>query len=917
MKYQLIGLFATAFFLLTAFIPRKIVYVPNQVVTLNVQDNLFVVGEQREGAKKAGFYSFYTINGIPIQSGILQGLGDTSISLICAKEMGWGMAIGGTFLSGNNRQKGIYVATKWGNPGKELDKSVIKVYLPEIESVLAIGESRGMPVLLGKQGGNLLLMTPKAGQKKREFDDLLVLPNWSSISVAKWLNEEVFVVAGKNQDGGLRVAKFNAKGEIEADVNPKIDCQGKIKITQQNTKTGYHYVIPALENEREPVCKPSEDAILEIKDLALGFDNSLVLAGNYQSDESTESDAWFARLSVSLDTVLYEIRPEGKFSRGRNGYDSLSAIDTDPNNGDWLLTGITYSNRFGQRSPDIQVWRVATSAVTPGKYVYKIPDQQKPQDDKGIVSTETLDYTGEEGKYIILSNTLLMFYPTSEEIGVTQWPLNLGNTSVPKANVKGESHPDLNFKDIFFDDTDTNTNSILEEDESAFISVLVTRSNLNNYKEIKFTLAAESDKGSIICGTQSCTLKEGKKSDRFRIPVKAGKVKDGEVFFTIKCNGKEIEAKPLSVTTQGKAQKTIKPELGKVQSKNTDNKVSIELEVKVYERGSHKMALKLKNSNLATPKQKTRESSQVIDKDFGILHFAFEFPRSSEYFNEGDNSVDFEVISPSGDTSLFPRVVKVSIKKPHLFGYFFGVPDTQSNSKDTLKYTAKDAEDFANACKKMDSRLYSGIDVHVYNNRQLTTRESIADTFETIRQQHENNSENDVILIFFSAHAIEKFKRLHIKTSDKEIDFQALCTILKDIKNKKIYVFLDVCHAGIAEAKGNGSEPLIDSLNKYSEGLFLFTSTGDSPAYECPDSPYKNGAYIAALLEGIKGSADGFKGGLKDGLITIQELDDYLRSKVNDITKEYCKRVQSPGYKCAFGESDRCPDIPIFSVIKP
>ncbi len=904
------GLFAMAF--MVGSLPPKAQVVPHQIIELNEKDVLLVVGEQRKAAQSVGIYGFFTTSGMPIGlPDTIQGSGNKSVSLSCAKEMGWGMAMGGKAISSAGPQ-GFYFASKWEDYGSKLSKSAVRAYLPNVESILAIGEFDGRPVLLGKQGSNLLLLTPKVDQNKIKFDDRTILRNWQNIAVVKWLNEEIFVVVGKDQSGQLRVAKINASGEVEADAEPQVMCQAQPKPARGTGETGYRYVIPASKNDFEPVCNPSEHAKLEVNDVALAFDNTVALAGSYQSGSNADTDAWFARLSGDLNTVLYETLPEGK--RGKSAYDALHAIHMEPYSGDWLLTGITYSNEFGQRNPDVQVWRVGASAVTQKGSVDQIPGkQQKAEQEKGIVFTTALGTKEEKGEYAFVSNNLSMFCAAQNGFGVKSWSHIPGikDTPLHMDNAKGDTHAKLIFKDIVF--ANQQGSKIIGAGETASIGVLAERSNPNERNDIVFTLKAQADNNAVDCGgTKTCVLKAIQAKGRFNITVTAGNIAAGTVNFTVYADGKQIGN--VSVVSQGGAVVSNKPIIGKIaQGKSTGESIQIKVEAQVHQKGKYKCSItfNLKNQNSATPKQRTIEKTLEMDALFGILEFSFEVPNPSDYLTDGENEIEIDIIDPSGYPARTRKTVALSISKPHFYGYFFGVPDLQSNK---LKYTAKDADDFASTCNKMDTRLYSDIKTEVYNKSDETTELRIKNSFKKIREQHSNSPSNSVILIFISSHGVKEYGRLHIKTSDSEIDFQELCTILKDIKNKRIYIFLDVCQAGIANIKG--SEPLIDSLNKYNEGLFLFASTGSSPSYECPNSPYENGAYTAAVIEGINGSADGAGSGQKDGFITIKELDAYLTKKVNEITKTYCNREQFPRCECALDSREECPEIPIFSTVK-
>jgi Caspase domain len=915
------GLFAAA--LLVGFLPPKTQVVPYQIIQLIEEDVLFVVGEQRKATQSVGIYGFYTTSGKPIGlPDTIKGSGNASLSLTCAKEMGWGMALGGTAMFSSGPQ-GFYFAARWEDYGSKLGKSNIRAYIPKVESILAIGEWDGRPVLMGKQGSNLLLLTPKIDQHKIKFEDKRILQNWHSIAVAKWLNEEVFVVVGKDHSGQLRVAKINARGEIEADTTPSIDCQASPKTATKTNEPGYRYVILAQKDDFEPVCKPSKYGILEVNDVALSFDNTIALAGSYQSSRNADTDAWFARLSDDLNMVLYETLPEGR--RGKSAYDALHAIHMEPYSGDWLLTGTTYSNEFDQRNPDVQVWRVGASEVATPKgrgvtYTYIIAGNQQQPDaeaEKGIVFTAPIGAKEETGKYVFAANNLSLFSAAENGYGTKSWgPIpSLNKTPRHMDNPKGGTHAKLIFKDIVFETF--SGNKILGAGKTENITVKAVRSNPSDLSsEIVYTLKAVADKSAIACETKICTLKAGEKHLRIGIPVTAGNITDGTVNFIVYADGEKIGN--VSAVSQGKIVVSNKPIIGKIaQGKSTDGAIQIKGEAQVHQKGEYKSSIsfKLKNQNSATPKQRTIEKTLKMDDPFGILEFSFEVPSPSDYLTDGENEIEIEIIDPLGDTTRVSKFVNLSINKPHFYGYFFGVPDK------SLKYTVNDAKHFANACEKMrtNSSVYSSVDTALFADSLSTTRAALLDVFEKIYNDHKNKAEKSTILIFMSTHGdLWLGSKLRIKASEKDkwIDLQNMIdSYLKPLSNNEIILVLDLCSSGGANI-GKNNNAMRDSINHiklYREGIVLLASSRDTEySYECG----QNGIFTYAILEAIKGHADDDK----NGKIDIQELNnylsnkEYLKDKKFNLNKE-CNIGQTPTIKCYFQKSDQCPDLNIFSVI--
>ena len=94
---------------------------------------------------------------------------------------------------------------------------------------------------------------------------------------------------------------------------------------------------------------------------------------------------------------------------------------------------------------------------------------------------------------------------------------------------------------------------------------------------------------------------------------------------------------------------------------------------------------------------------------------------------------------------------------------------------------------------------------------------------------------------------------------------------------------------------------VVNELSSAENGVVMFaSSTGRQLSIE--NDTWKNGAFTEALIEGLSGGADY----VKDGKLTIAELDLWLSDRVKQLTD----KRQSPVVR----KPDTIPDFPIALV---
>jgi tetratricopeptide (TPR) repeat protein len=161
----------------------------------------------------------------------------------------------------------------------------------------------------------------------------------------------------------------------------------------------------------------------------------------------------------------------------------------------------------------------------------------------------------------------------------------------------------------------------------------------------------------------------------------------------------------------------------------------------------------------------------------------------------------------------------------------------------------------------------------------------------------------DTVLIFFSGHGCTTGGNTYLLTSDANagrlneagrnpdasgslkktaLDREALGSMLKPLKARRVVVFLDACHAaGVLEQPGGlgalARDPAYQRfLSDGLEGCYLLVSCGQTEySYEDPIG-LKGGVFAHFLEQGLAG--DGDKDG--DGVVQLGELASYVETKV-------------------------------------
>lgn len=221
---------------------------------------------------------------------------------------------------------------------------------------------------------------------------------------------------------------------------------------------------------------------------------------------------------------------------------------------------------------------------------------------------------------------------------------------------------------------------------------------------------------------------------------------------------------------------------------------------------------------------------------------------------------------------------------PKLFVVAIGVGDYNDPKLPKLKFTCKDAQDFAKVAATKKGLPYEDVQVKLLCDSEATR----ADIFEAMEWLKQESSPNDVCIFFYAGHGLrdEKDRFFFIPygcNSDKLYD----CFSATDFRNEaedingKLIAFVDACYSGalFEGTRSAATSHFVEQLKRAKNGMLLYaSSSSDTKSRE--DESWGNGAFTKALVESFNGAA---REEHSEGLST-QELEHFLYKEVRKIT---------------------------------
>jgi WD40 repeat protein len=229
-----------------------------------------------------------------------------------------------------------------------------------------------------------------------------------------------------------------------------------------------------------------------------------------------------------------------------------------------------------------------------------------------------------------------------------------------------------------------------------------------------------------------------------------------------------------------------------------------------------------------------------------------------------------------------------------LYALVVGVGKFKDARINALDWAGKDARDFADALKRQQGRLYRKVEVKLLAEEEADNA-SIIDGLTWLGRQV---SQGDVGVVFLAGHGVtdprgnysyvphnarlEDVAGVYLPTRASSVPASEIRQALRDLAGNALF-FFDTCHAGGAAGITFRGAPdtnkLINEIAESANAIVLASSTSGELSQEREE--WKHGAFTKALLEGLSGAADAMP---KDGVITIDELNLYVKERVKELT---------------------------------
>lgn len=221
---------------------------------------------------------------------------------------------------------------------------------------------------------------------------------------------------------------------------------------------------------------------------------------------------------------------------------------------------------------------------------------------------------------------------------------------------------------------------------------------------------------------------------------------------------------------------------------------------------------------------------------------------------EGENSLRVEVQTPAGKISSETLKIVYSPAKPNMHIVSIGVP------ADDLKYTDKDARDFATALASGQNGAFGNIFLDTLLGEERTTKTEILKAFRRLQYRYADLQiqPRDLLVIFVSGHGLGAYDgSFRLAASDYDgpflqetsLDFeQEIVNYLQSLPCKKLF-FVDACHSGTTSGTG------LAGMAARKNGLNMLVSC-QSDEYSYEDDIWQNGAFTHALVLGIEAFAN-------------------------------------------------------------
>ncbi|MCB0609408.1 MAG: caspase family protein [Lewinella sp.] len=830
--------------------------------------------------------------------------------------------------------------TRLGGKGNDLLKSVAPTFdggfiLAGRTTSSGAGKTDGWLVKLDENGDTLWQKTV-GFHRNEEFNDIIQTADGGLLAVGSIERAE-----GKTDmwvycaypDGTVRWQQtFGNRGADEARAVAEtqdghiaiagVTSQGKggrniwLFIIDKNGKPLNHHIFGSRMYE-------------EVNGIVATMDGGFALSGFAKTNTENEGrgmkDAWLIKTAADGEMVW-------QTTVGGRSNDSAFGM-TETTDGSLLLVGYTFSHLIGANTSNALIAKVDSA----GKLIWQTDEYGGKADDELTAAALLPD-----GSFVLAGTTASRQEEAREE---DIWVMRLNreydfNTTVPtQLAISG-----LQLLD--------NGDGILEEGEEAWLSMTVENKGRQDAYDADLVIQETGQNKFLqFAGYRKIGFLAPGRSRRVLIPVKALEgVAPGDAAFEVFCTDASrtrtqpatlsFTLKPLNLPSDYLDIQWMWPAAGSKPGRELQVEVKQPVvSIRVRTRSDRKLNKShftiLLNGQPYKVGQKAGEAN-LADKGKTRDIFTYEYVNQVE-LTLGMNTI--EVVAENGSKKAVTPAIRVEYSnKPNLHVLAVGI------DHDDLKYTARDAMDFAASFAGQDGKLFD----KVYMTALVSgskTRSGVFQTdgdvvrkaFRDLQDKYQYTIyEQDLLLVFVSSHGKtvnNEFKIIPTDfglTGEKSlIDYrQDIIDQLTPLPCRKL-VFIDACHSGsfdLDEASGTavGTEGQDNAQSKALIGLSdgsayagtLASCRSDESSWE--DARWNNGAFTEAILgafhnEPFRDGQGVFSPTDDDRTLTIGELYRYISRRVPQMLLDAGKQGAQHPY-LSQEQYARVKDIPVFEV---
>jgi hypothetical protein len=275
---------------------------------------------------------------------------------------------------------------------------------------------------------------------------------------------------------------------------------------------------------------------------------------------------------------------------------------------------------------------------------------------------------------------------------------------------------------------------------------------------------------------------------------------------------------------------------------------------------------------------------------------------------DAENRITVIAVNDAGVESK-PEYIRVICRspvkrRPNLYLLSIGVSKYNSRDVNSLQFADKDARDIAAAYQKQEGLLFEKVDARALTDPNAT-KERIQEELKAFCSQPVQM--DDYAIVFLAGHGGPMDPKSNNRTycflpcdavkgrlEETGTPGEEILETLRGLSCNVILVF-DTCREGSRIVYADDPELQMQFLTgKVKYGRVTFFSCQPNERSQEKEE-WGNGAFTRKFIEGIQGAADSGPSG--DGMVSLAELDEYLRKAVPAITNpDQNPRMEIPYY---------------------